>query len=408
MQTKYKVSKWYFIDCGGKKAQGGIPDSDLNKIDYESRRKAGVLIIGGGIIGLSIAYYVSLRDYQDVEVIEREPELTLHASGHNAGGIGGLHEHTPRALRPLFERTPEIYAELARTPNFEFEYNLGGTISLVPRGEEAETERRISEFRRETGARVQLLNTSDLRKREPHVASENFNLAIYYPYDAQGNSKKLGQCFEAGSVARGHTKISTGVEVLGFTCRGKRIESVKTTRGTIEPEIVVLSAGPWTQSIGAKIPNLALPIKPIKGHLITTEVVNERVLTSFIDGPNYYVMQTKQGNLVVGGGEDDTGFDVKVEEKRIQEAWSEGVALVPRLKSLKRVSISACLRPYAPDGIPIIGRTEKYENLIVAAGHFRFGFSLAPITGKLVSQLIVNGRPEIDLADFSCRDGSLL
>jgi glycine/D-amino acid oxidase-like deaminating enzyme len=135
--------------------------------------------------------------------------------------------------------------------------------------------------------------------------------------------------------------------------------------------------------------------------LIETEVPKSKILRSFVSGPDYYVLQTPQGNMVIGGGEDSVGFDVSVDGDRIKEAWSEAVSYVPVLKSLKQVSMTACLRPYAPGGLPVMGRSKKYSNLIFATGHYRSGFCLAPITGELISELIVDGKTTIDLEPFS-------
>ncbi len=362
-----------------------------------SDQNVGVLIIGGGIIGLSIAYYLSLRDFSDVMLVEKERELCIHASGHNAGGIGGVY-HTSSLMRPLVTETHRLYKELVETRRFDFDFERNGTIALDPSLNERATEQRARSLEEEFRAPIKFLDSSELKKREPNLSFEYSKCGLFYPDDAQGNSRKLGQCFERACRNSG-MGIETEAEVLSFEFERKRIEKVKTSKGTFIPETVIITGGPWSGGLAKKF-DYEIPVKPIKGHLITTEP-SAKLIHSFIDGPNYYVMQIKPGNLVVGGGEADAGFDISPDEKTIKEAWEEGTAMLPSLWSLKQESKTACLRPYAPQGIPILGRSSNFTNVIFATGHYRNGFSLAPVTGKIISELIVDGESKIDIAPFS-------
>ena len=362
-----------------------------------SSDKVGVLIIGGGIIGLSIAYYLSRRDFSSVLLLERDEELTLHASGHNAGGIASVHESRP-LLAPLIRETQKLYAELIEAQHFEFDFERNGTISLDPSLDEKSTERVARRFKEESGGAIEFLDASDLEKREPNLSTKFVSYAVYYPDDAQGNSKKLGQCFSRACQNSG-IEIRTGAEVLSFEVGRQRITKVKTTSGSYVPDIVVVAAGPWSGALSEKL-GFRVPVSPIKGHLITTES-SDRFVHSFIDGPHYYVMQTITGNLVVGGGEDDAGFDLSLSDMRIREAWAEGTAMLPRLSTLNQEAKIACLRPYAPGGIPILGKSTRFSNVLFATGHFRNGFCLAPVTGKIISDLIVDGESKIDITPYS-------
>jgi glycine/D-amino acid oxidase-like deaminating enzyme len=163
---------------------------------------------------------------------------------------------------------------------------------------------------------------------------------------------------------------------------------------------VVIAAGPWSGELSAKL-GVSLPVGPVKGHLISVDVGDFRLVDSFVNGPRYYVMQNGS-TVIVGGGEDSVGFNDQVDPVRIKDAWTEGISMVPKLDSLKAArESSACLRPHAPGGIPILGKSKKLENVLFATGHFRNGFALAPISGKLISQLLLGESSEIDLSSFS-------
>jgi glycine oxidase len=366
-----------------------------------SSRKVDALIIGGGIIGLAIGYYLSKRNFCNVEIVERDPQLAMHASGHNAGGISGIHTYQPVETWELSREIPKLYDELAETSGFEFEYVRGGTI--IPGTSENETEfERLAEkyVDRSKGVHVNFLDKTDLQSKEPNLSTKRFSCALFYPLDSQGNSKKLSFCFAKSCLDSG-MKITTGSTVSGFETSDGRVVKVKLdSHDSVIPDNVILAAGPWSGEVSAKM-GVRLPVSPVKGHLISVDAGNFRLVNSFISGPNYYVMQNGS-TVIVGGGEDSAGFNTKVDSVRIRDAWAEGVSMVPRLGRLNEKTTSiACLRPHAPGGIPILGKSKKLKNVLFATGHFRNGFALAPITGKLISQLLLDGRSEIDLTLFS-------
>jgi glycine/D-amino acid oxidase-like deaminating enzyme len=272
-----------------------------------------------------------------------------------------------------------------------------GLFPWIPRSTKKPPEKIARRFKEESGGSIEFLDALDLQKREPNLSTKFANYALFYPDDAQGNSKKLGQCFSRACLDHG-IGIETGAEVLGFEVDGQKNTKVKTLRGSFIAETVVVAAGPWSGVLSGKF-GYKIPMTPIKG-LITTEP-SERLVHSFIDGPHYYVMQTGMGNLVVGGGEDDAGFDLSLSDRRIREAWEEGTVMIPQLLSLKQEAKTACLRPFAPEGIPILGKSKRFSNVIFATGHYKNGFCLAPVTGKIISELIVDGETKVDIAPFS-------
>jgi glycine oxidase len=360
-------------------------------------RKVDTVIIGGGIIGLAVGYYLSRRNYCNVEIVEREPQLTMHASGHNAGGLSGAHPSQPAQFNRLARESEKLYSALSEI--FDFDYVKGG--SLVPgTNDDAANFEETARNSRAEGVKVDFLDTNELRRKEPNLSEKRFACALFFPDDAQGNSKKLGNCFAKACLDSG-IKVSTGEEVTGIEIDNSRVLEVKLNDDSIAPNSVVVAAGPWSSGV-SKLLGLEIPVIPIKGHLVSVDSEHLKLVNSFVSGPKYYIVQNGS-TVVLGGGEDSVGFDPSVEEHRANDAWEEGVSMVPKLESLKndRISKTACLRPYSKDGLPIIGKTEKLENVFFATGHFRKGFGLAPATGRALSQLIIDGKSEIDLSLFS-------
>ncbi len=368
-----------------------------------SSPKVDALIIGGGIIGLAIAYYLGKRNFCNVELIERESELTVHASGHNAGGLSGIHVSQRRELWPLIGESQKLYRELSESSGFEFDFARRGTIVPGTANEETEFEETARKYGDENeGIQLRFLNKQELQRKEPYISTDRFSCALYYPLDAQGNSKKLGECLAKSCLQKG-MKITTASGVTGFEISRGRVVKVLTSDGrTLTPDVVVVAAGPWSREVSAAL-GVELPVSPVKGHLISVDTGGLKLVNSFISGSMYYVLQNSASAVVIGGGEDSSGFDTQIDPVRIDEAWADAISMVPKLDVMKEsvVSSTACLRPHASDGLPILGKSKRLDNVFFASGHFRNGFGLAPVTGKLISQLIVDGTSEIDLSAFS-------
>ena len=362
-------------------------------------RKVGVLVIGGGIIGLSIAYHLSRRGYSDVTVIEREKELATHASGHNASGLVPPRESKAKEVWELHAKGLKLFKSLSEVKGFDFDYKVNGLLTVHKIGSGHESLSRTVQDLQAIKVNVSLLEGSDLQEIEPNLSTDGIS-ALYYPDGAQGNSRKLAGCFARACLKEG-VEVMTDTSASSFSTKDGRIETVGTNRADFRPETVVLAAGPWSGEV-ASLLGLRLPVEPAKGHLISVKTNRMRLVSRFVLGPeDYYVTQIPTGELIVGGGVDLVGFDKKADKRRLDEAWREGVFLFPFLKSMKRSSTVTCFRPYAPGGVPILGRSGRYQNLIFATGHHTSGITLAPITGLLISQLVLDGETKNDIMPFS-------
>jgi glycine/D-amino acid oxidase-like deaminating enzyme len=360
----------------------------------------GVLIIGGGIIGLSIAYHLSKRRYFDVTIIEIEKELAVHASGHNASGLVPPRESIVKEFWELHQESLKLFNRLTELKGFQFDYKVNGYLIIKGNGSARKELLRTVRVLRARGVNVNLLEGSELQEVEPNLSIKGIDSSLYYPEGAQGNSKKLATCF-ARSCVKKAIEIKTDTNVTGFGVKEGKIELVKTNRGDFCPDTVVLAAGPWSGGIAGLL-GLDLPVKPAKGHLISVQTKRKNLVRRFVVGPDdYYVTQIPSGDLIVGGGVDFVGFDTKADNRRMREAWEEGLFLFPFLRSMKQKSTITCFRPHAPGGVPVIGKSGRYSNLVFATGHHTHGFTLAPVTGSLTSQLILDGETKKDISSFS-------
>jgi len=190
--------------------------------------------------------------------------------------------------------------------------------------------------------------------------------------------------------------IRTGHEALRIEATGGRVTRVVTTRGVFEPDTVVLAAGVWTVPVAGQL-GLNLPIQAAKGYGLTVPRP-EGVPDVPLYATERHVCVTPMGDVVrLAGTLELAGFDLSVRWRRVERIREGADRLIAGLGALEPTEVWRGLRPCTPDGLPIIGRSPRHDNVIVAAGHAMLGLGEGPITGRLVAQLVAGETPELDL-----------
>jgi glycine oxidase len=185
--------------------------------------------------------------------------------------------------------------------------------------------------------------------------------------------------------------------LTGFMGRGQRLSGVRTNTKEIgDVDHVVLAAGPWTDVLAARL-GATVPTPPMRGQMLAYK---SNMLRHTIWGENGYLVPKTGGMIYAGATVEDVGFRKHTTARALAGLRHMASSLVPSLRGAQVANAWAGLRPGSPDGLPIIGPLPTRENVTVAAGHFRNGILLAPITGKLVTQLVVSGTSEIRLTAF--------
>jgi D-amino-acid dehydrogenase len=215
-------------------------------------------------------------------------------------------------------------------------------------------------------------------------------------YDAHLEPSKFVQALTENVKELG-VAILTQTEVLDFETSPDRITAVRTTQGDFQPGQVVLAAGAWSRKIGQSL-GFRLPLQPAKGYSITFKrpgacpgiplYLSEAkvVVTPLEDGLRF------AGTLELGG------MDFSINNRRVNAIMGAAKDYLKQVETMEAIEVRAGLRPCTPDGLPIIDTVPGYKNLIIATGHGMLGITLAPVTGKLISQLVCKQTPEIDLA----------
>ena len=208
------------------------------------------------------------------------------------------------------------------------------------------------------------------------------------------NASRFTQALARAAEARG-VALFQGVSVTGFVTEGDQVIGLRTQNGKVGADLVVLAAGPWTASLGRRL-GVSLPVRPVRGQMMAFSDFNSSLRHVAWNGDGYLVPKAN-GFLFAGATVEDVGFRKRTTARGLAGLRRMATALVPSLAYVEVATSWAGLRPGSPDGHPIIGPLPGWRGVSVASGHFRNGILLAPITGCLMAQLLLEGKTELPL-----------
>lgn len=352
-----------------------------------------VLIVGGGIVGLAAAYFLTEHGAR-VQLIEAD-HLAAGASGANLGGIwpndqGPSH---PAAFQPLAFLSRDLWGRLSVRPEFDFDWRVNGFLNVNPEKFAASATDFAARWQ-EQGFSVTAVDAGQIALLEPHLKPE-LTAGLHYPSEAHLHPVKAALSLARAARRKG-ARLATGVKAVSVRVSRQRVVSVETTAGNIEPGHVVSATG-WTASwLGAAAPS-PLPLRPVSGQAISTEPLLP--LLNAAVGGRYLVLQLRTGEFVTGGSLLES--DSLMPDPQLSEQFAAAARdLIPALANVPFTRAWCGLRPGTPDGLPILDRAPAADNLWLACGHYRNGVLLAPACGKLLSEWIVRGAPSQDLSAF--------
>ncbi len=342
---------------------------------------ADVVVVGAGLVGLCTALALRRRGIRGVAVVDRT-SVCGESTGASAGGLWPGHECLTLATPEVARKARDLHAALRE--EFDCDYVRSGLLLLLGDGE-AERGLRRAEQTRQAGFAAELLSGAELTACEPLLA--HAGAAIRFPDDGSIHPLKLAARIVEW-LRRNGVRICLNQEVLAIV---PDPPAVTTSGGRTAAGSIVVAAGAWTPLLTAML-GWHPPISPIRGTLLATGEQRRHTLRSIVVGRRYYYWQLACGPLAGGGSEEDVGFREGVSdavERDIRREWDE---LFPSLSGLRFSSRWSGFRPYCKDMHPVIGRVPGRSGVFVSAGHFRKGILLAPLSGELLADEVVDNR----------------
>lgn len=348
-----------------------------------------VLVVGGGIVGLALAYYLADQGAR-VQLIEAG-HLASGASGANFGGIWPNDQGTshPAGFQELAFLSRDLWGRLSLRPDFDFDWRVNGLLNVNPE-KFPPSAAVVASRAQEQGFSVTAVDGEQIALLEPNLGP-GLAQGLHYPSDAQLHPVKAALSFARAARRRG-ASLCTGVRVISGRVVRNRIETVETTAGPIEPGQVVAATG-WKIDWLEKSLQADIPLRPVSGQLISTAPLPP-LLKSCVAG-RFLIAQLSSGEIITGPNVSES--DVLTPDPQLSAEFAAAARdLVPALRDVPFTRAWCGIRPGSPDGLPILDRAPFAENLWLACGHFRNGMLLAPASGKLLSEWMLQGtRPDI-------------
>jgi glycine oxidase len=370
---------------------------------FDQNKNADVVIVGGGVIGLTIARALRQRGVRDVVLIERG-QLGAEASWA-AGGILGPQIESDRAddFFQLACASRDLYPAFANALNEEsgtdVELDATGTLYLAFTEKEESEIRHRFDWQTKAGLEVELLSPGEALALESCV-SPTVRGALLFPNDVQVENRKLVEALAMANEKLG-ARVVTECEVRAIRVEQGRVCAVATSRGRVNAPIVVLAAGAWTALINSPdTPLPAIEMEPVRGQMLCF-AARPPLARHVLYSSRGYLVPRRDGRMLAGSTAERVGFDQSVTAEGMNMIKTMALEIAPSVAGLPLVGSWAGFRPRAADGLPVLGQCEGVAGLFYATGHYRNGILLAPVTGELIAKAIVGGATPPLLKAFS-------
>jgi D-amino-acid dehydrogenase len=395
-----------------------------------------VVVVGGGAIGVCAALELARRGAK-VTLLERGPELAWGCSAGNAGLICPSHatplanptalrqglrwmlrpdspfylrprvsvlpwiarfvaaslparaQVSARVIRELSTASLAIHAELAEA-GLDTGLERRGVLNVFETEEGFEAGKREAAESARDGLGGEVLERAQARELEPALAHTPVG-AVYYPGDAHCDPLRFVRAVGAAAAEAG-AELRTRVEVLGLRRRNGHVDAVATTAGDVPTGAVVLAAGAWTPHLAGDL-GLFVPVEGGKGYHVDLASGESDPRIPIYLQESRVIATPLAGRLRLAGTLELAGLDLSVDRRRVDAILRAGNRGVDGIAGRNVLEVWRGLRPCTPDGLPIVGRSPEIENLVLATGHAMMGLTHAPVTGRLVAEIVAGEAP---------------
>ena len=358
---------------------------------------ASVVVIGGGVVGLSAAYHLARSGVSDVVVIE-QGELGSGSTCKAAGGVRAQFSDAVNielGLRSLraFERFREDFDQ-------EIDLHQVGYLFLLDRPEHVDAFERNVDLQNQLGVPSRMIDVAEAKRLSPLISTDGLLGAAYSPTDGHCTPESVVLGY-AGAARRLGARILRGTRVEGIELDGRAIRSVRTSAGTIRTETVVCAAGPWSREIG-EMAGVDLPVVPLRRQILTTEPMDglDPDTPFTIDFTTSFYFHGEGRGLLLGMSDPDESPGFKLSRS---DSWLPrlGGAIERRAPALSEVGIAsgwAGLYEMTPDHNALIGESAEVSRFLYATGFSGHGFLMGPAVGEVIRDLYNGVQPVVDVS----------
>ena len=361
---------------------------------------AEVVVIGGGVIGTSIAFHLAEAGVTGVVLLERD-ELGTGSTCKAAGGVRA--QFSDRINIELGARSLEAFTRFGRRPGQEIDLHQVGYLFLLSREKDVESFERDVELQNELGVDSRMIDVAEARRLSPLIDTDGLLAAAFSPDDGHCTPESVVLGYATAARRLGATLL-TGVTVTGIDVRGGEARTVHTDRGSITAGTVVCAAGAWSQELGEMV-GTALPVTPVRRQIVFTEPMPDLppVVPFTIDFATSYYFHREGRGLLLGMSDPDQepGFHLSYSEQWLPRLGEAIEARTPALLDVGLGTGWAGLYEVTPDHNALIGRSSTTPNFLYATGFSGHGFLQAPAVGEVIRDLHLRRTPAVETGPMS-------
>lgn len=350
-----------------------------------------VLIIGGGVIGLSIARELHKKGVRRITLVEKGAcgeESSWAAAGmlgpQAEADAGGAFFDLTLSSRDLY---PEFAAELEDETGVNVELDRSGTLYLAFSDQDSQVLRHRYEWQARAGLRVEYLSAEESRRAEP-FASPDVRDALFFPDDWQIDNRKLLTALRRYADLNG-IGIHEKTEAERLIVEDRAVAGIETETGELRSDRTILATGAWTSLI--KLGDTTFPVKvePVRGQIVAFKTA-KRLFERVIYSRRGYIVPRSDGRILAGSTSEFVGFEKAVTDEATTALRKMASEIAPSVANLAIADRWSGLRPRASDELPVLGSISGIAGLTIATAHYRNGILLAPLTAKMIAAQVVN------------------
>jgi glycine cleavage system aminomethyltransferase T/glycine/D-amino acid oxidase-like deaminating enzyme len=383
--------------------------------------QARVIIVGGGIVGCSVAYHLTKLGWRDVVALE-QGRLSGGTTWHAAGLVGQLRSHAN--ITRLIRASTELYANIEAETGLATGWKQCGSLTVARTPERMTLLRRTASMARAQGVAIELLGPGEAAEKWPIMRHDDLVGAAWLPGDGKANPADITQALANGARTRG-AKFFEKTRLTGVTVKNGSVTGVETSGGTIACEILCICAGQWSREVG-RLCGVTIPLHSAEHMYVVTEPIEgvHPDLPVMRDPDGYIYFKEEVGGLVMGGFEPDAkpwgmdGIPADFEFQLLPDDWDQFEILMEkaleRVPALETAQIKTFLNgpeSFTPDNNFILGEAPEVRGVFVGAGFNSMGIASAGGAGQALAEWIVEGEPTLDLwpvdiRRFACFNGN--
>jgi heterotetrameric sarcosine oxidase beta subunit len=382
------------------------------------KKTADIIIIGGGCMGASAAYYLSRSGIKEIVLVEREPLLGMGSTGRNAGGV--RHQFSSEPNIKLSIESIRLFENFKQEIGYDIDFHQDGYLFLLSSERDLAGFRRNIETQRKLGVDVEELSPVEAQTLAPGLEVDGVLGATFCARDGIADPNGVTMGFAKAAQSQG-VEICRETEVTGIKVTGGKVSQVETNRGVISTCAVINAAGPFAREIG-KMAGIDVPVLPYRRHIFITEpvahlqaqTVGPSINASKLNFPQSRIMVIdfettfyfhREGAGILFGmsdSEEPSSYNTSVKWEFLENVTRVAMKRLPCLVEAGIAHAWAGLYEVTPDAMPIIGPANDVEGFYMIAGFSGHGFQHSPAAGRILADIIVRKAPaDFDVAPFS-------